>query len=45
MLGGSIVALPYVVKISGGIVQYFMLLSCAVVVNVITMTLYGKLKY
>ncbi|XP_075249955.1 sodium-coupled neutral amino acid transporter 7-like isoform X2 [Convolutriloba macropyga] len=43
MLGGSIVALPYVVKISGGIVQYFLLLSCAVVVNVITMTLYAHL--
>ena len=43
MIGASIVALPYVVKISGGIFQYLLLLSCATIGNIITMVIYGKL--
>ena len=42
MMGASIVALPYVVKISGGVIQYFILLSFAVLGNIVTMTVYGK---
>ncbi|XP_075247962.1 sodium-coupled neutral amino acid transporter 7-like isoform X3 [Convolutriloba macropyga] len=43
MIGASIVALPYVVKISGGIFQYLLLLSCATIGNIITMVIYVNL--
>ncbi|XP_075250928.1 sodium-coupled neutral amino acid transporter 7-like [Convolutriloba macropyga] len=43
MLGASVVALPYVVKICGGIAQYFGLLSGSVIANLITMTVYARL--
>ena len=41
MFGASILCLPYIVKISGGILPYLILLTCVAIGNAISMAVLG----